>query len=887
MQFQKLFSSPIQHYVSTLFAVGGGRFELKTVKSLSLKNIFIGAFGLALLLHAYRQPIPCCSSQHFASFLIVNPQGERFQGYFVSIQQAINEAEDGSTIQVPSGTYYEHVVVNKTVSLIGENVSTTIIDGTYNGTVVQIVADSVSINGFTARNSGCTWEHSGISAYGGSNCEIRNNILINNCHNIKLDYSHNCTVVENTIDGECYGIRFMNSDNCTAIDNYVSNCIGGIHLENATDCTVRQNQVTKNGQGIRMYSPCTYNSFIENLVYNNSYDGMIVVMPTNSTFFGNRIFHNSFVNNASPFVYDTSGNIWDDDYPSGGNYWSRYNGTDLFSGLNQNRTGDDGIGDTPYTISSHTTDKDRYPLMHPYGSIINLETNLTYLTISSAIDAPETLEEDTIRVRSGTYKEHITLNKTLTLLGENQTTTIIDGENAGTVVHVTASQATVSGFTVRNSGLNSPPYGMDCGVLLNHTTGCNISNIIATSSRIGVYLFFSEANAIEHNVISSNFENGVWLWYSSNNTLRDNQISNNLYNFGVFGSSFPDFDNSVDVSNTVDGKPVRYMVGAEDEIFDNQTDIGTLYLVNCKNVTVCDLNLTKNGHGVFFYNVSNSSVHNVTASQSNYGIYLQDSNNNTIDNSNCSDNWVGICLQNSNHNIVKNNAATSCEKGISLYEASNNSLEGNTALNNLYGIRLFSSSLNEVFHNNLVENTEHVGLVNSYQNTWDNGFEGNFWSNYTGSDANQDGLGETPQFIDNDNLDNYPLMGTYHSFNVCQNESFYDVAVVSNSTILGLTFENTNSTIRITVNGTDGTYGFCRIRIPHALMNSELTVMIDDGRTEVLCPNYDLRNDSSSTWIYFAYQHSTHEIIVVPEFPSAALLFTLVATALWCWLIKN
>lgn len=48
---------------------------------------------------------------------------------YFSIQEAINNADHGDTIFVSSGTCYENVVVNKTVSLIGEDVSSTIING--------------------------------------------------------------------------------------------------------------------------------------------------------------------------------------------------------------------------------------------------------------------------------------------------------------------------------------------------------------------------------------------------------------------------------------------------------------------------------------------------------------------------------------------------------------------------------------------------------------------------------------------------------------------------------------------------------------------------------------------------------------------------------------
>ncbi len=815
---------------------------------------------------------------------------ECVQGNFSSIQEAINCAENGSIVYVPSDVYYERIVINKTISLIGENFSTTIIDGSNNSgtienTIVNIIADNVTIAGFTIQNSGWGWYKNGIYVYRADNCEIKNNFLLHNCQNIRLNCSEDSRVLDNTIDGDGYGIRLINSFNCTAIGNNVSNCIGGVHLQNATSCTVKKNCFTQNSQGVRLYSPCLYNKIMANTVYNNTYDGMIEKMPPNTTFSGNVFFHNNFINNTRPFIYKVSGNVWDDGYPSGGNYWSRYNGTDLFSGPYQNETGNDGIGDVSYAVNSF--EEDRYPLIHPYGSICNLDTNLTYLTIQSAVDASETLNEHTVRVDSGIYCENVNIHKSLTLVGENQTTTIVDATNTGTVLSVDADNVSVVGFTVRNSGLNFPPYGNDCGVFLNHNIGGNISHCLITKNRIGIYLFFSEDNVVEHNVVSCSNENGILLWYSGNNVLNGNEILNNSYNFGVSGGSFSDFNNTIDTSNTVDGKPIRYVMGVEDEIFDNQTNIGVLYVINGINVTVRNLNLTKNRHGFFCYNLTDSRIEYVTALENSYGIYLQDSSGNIINSNHCLKNWVGICLQDSDHNVVEENTARDSEKGISLYEADYNSLRGNNILNNLYGVRLYSSHFNEFFHNNIIENTNQADLISSYPNVWDNGFEGNFWSDYVGSDINRDGLGDTPRIIDGDNRDRYPLLGSFYNFSIYYEGNFHGVPVISNSTVLSLVFEATNNTIRLTVNGADETYGFCRMCIPHILIEPEIAVIIDDGFTEVLYPNFTLRDDGFCRWIYFAYQHSKHEILIIPEFSPVFFLLTLLSAALLCSSLKK
>jgi parallel beta-helix repeat protein len=89
----------------------------------------------------------------------------------------------------------------------------------------------------------------------------------------------------------------------------------------------------------------------------------------------NRIYHNNFVNNTKHFyVGDELANSWDDGYPSGGNYWSDYNDSDVYSGPCQNETGSDGIGDTPLTLK--TNNLDNYPLMNPYWNPADVNRDL-------------------------------------------------------------------------------------------------------------------------------------------------------------------------------------------------------------------------------------------------------------------------------------------------------------------------------------------------------------------------------------------------------------------------------------------------------------------------------------------------------------------------------
>ncbi len=801
-----------------------------------------------------------------SSFLIITSGGYTIRGNFSSIQEAINTAKEHSKIYVPAGVYFEHLIVNKTVSLIGENISTTIIDGSNNGTVVTVTADNVLITGFTIQNSGWGWTRNGIYVYKADNCEISTNLLIKNCHNIRLNYSQNSRVLKNMIYGDGYGIRLINCVNSTVQDNYVQDCIGGVHLQNATKCIVKKNTLVLNNQGIRLYSPCVNNVITENMVYNNTYDGMIEAMPGNTTFSNNLFFHNNFINNSNSFICKVPGNIWNKAYPLGGNYWSRYAGSDLYSGPYQNETGSDGIGDTSYFVSLNNFDY--FPLMNPWSMapIHNIATGIGYSTIQEAINASETSDGHVLYVASGLYIENVNVYKSLWLIGEDPITTIVDGAKVGTVLTISVDNVTVKGFTIRNSGLMLPPYGMDCGVLLDHVSGCNLSQNVITNNLIGLYLLFSKNNILDQNTVHSNMEEGICLWYSGNNTLIGNQIFNNSYNFEVSGKSFADFNNTVDTTNTVNGKPIRYLINVENMIYD-QTSLGAFYLINCQNITVSNLNLTRNGNGVLLYNTRNSKITNMSLSENKYGVHIQNSFNITITYNNCSKNWVGILVQDSMYNNIWANTVANNEKGISLYEADNNLITENTILNNLYGIRLFSSSFNKAFHNNIIENTNQVDVINSYQNSWDNGLEGNFWSDYTGTDANKNGLGDMPYVISKLESDSYPLFGLFQNFTFFHNNSMYKVTVISNSTILSLKFNPKNGTIRIIVKVENGAYGFCRIRIPRSLINSQnITVIIDNGDILPLFLNCSIYDNELYRWIYFAYPHTTHEISIIPEF---------------------
>ncbi|MEM5867701.1 MAG: NosD domain-containing protein [Candidatus Aenigmatarchaeota archaeon] len=255
---------------------------------------------------------------------------------YTTIQAAIDapETEDGHTIWVETGIYYEHIIVHKAISLIGESREATIIDGFGVGNTIIVMADHVNITGFTVRNCGTSYIYAGITLRNVKYCNIFGNKITNNNYGIYLDKSSCNNISVNTFASNNKGIALIKSLNNDIFANTIINKYCGIELSSSSDNKIFENNITNNFIGIEIYSSSN-----------------------------NIIYHNNFINNSQQVSSDNSLNVWDYGYPSGGNYWSDYAGVDEKSGPYQNETGSDGIGDTPYLIDANNADK--YPLIAP------------------------------------------------------------------------------------------------------------------------------------------------------------------------------------------------------------------------------------------------------------------------------------------------------------------------------------------------------------------------------------------------------------------------------------------------------------------------------------------------------------------------------------------
>lgn len=347
----------------------------------------------------------------------------------------------------------------------------------------------------------------------------------------------------------------------------------------------------------------------------------------------------------------------------------------------------------------------------------------------------------------------------------------------------------------------------------------------------------------------------------------------------------------------------------ETAIIDGMSN-GTVVYVGSDNVSISDFKLQHSGCACLGYygvdigssrrniNIINNNIfsdptgilvkkgQDIVIAQNNitfsgeYPIVVEESVNVQISENNVADNLNQIDVLNSTRvSVVNNEMTNNGNGGIALTNSNNNTLSGNIiASNSLSGLYLFQSDYNVIVRNSLQLNGRNVYVRNS-TDYWDDGFEGNYWSNYTGIDADNDGVGDTPFVLDANNVDHHPLMGLFYSYSAMPEN---DVGIITDSALDNFEYVPPN-TIRLQVSNATAaqTVGFCRIIIPHALIdpnNGTIQVIIDNNQTQVLFLNTTLYDNGTHRWIYLAYPLSMYEIVILPEYP--VFLVTASATVL-------
>jgi len=463
---------------------------------------------------------------------------------------------------------------------------------------------------------------------------------------------------------------------------------------------------------------------------------------------------------------------------------------------------------------------------------------------------------------------------------------------------------------VKNFEINQFEIGIsiyDYSEPRNNTLSANI----ITNNTYGIYIEHSHNNTIFGNSIMNN-EYGIHFLESRFNMLRNNSLSNNHYSFDIHNTNFV---NDVDTSNLVDGKPMIYWVNQQNRTVPSEA--GYVALINCRYITIRNLTLDNNGQGILLASTTDSTIANNTITKNKNGLWLYDSPNNTISWNIITNNDWGIRIQGTyptyapNNKVCGNTIENNNEYGIIIIDSVDNSIYGNNITNNECGIHIpgfMEITNNIIHHNNFINNTEQASVpgwwhmivfeehwVPPPSNFWDDGKEGNYWSNYLTRYPNatetDSFIWSTPYNISDNNQDNYPLTAPIYLFDAGTWEwTQYNVYVVSNSTVSDFSFNpDEGALLRFDVEGEDGTTGFCRVIIPKNLLDTEGNwVVIVDVNSVTPTVNEDANN----TYLYFTYQHSTKTVEIIgttaiPEFPSWIILPLLITATLLIIICKQ
>jgi parallel beta-helix repeat protein len=671
---------------------------------------------------------------------------------YSKIQDAIDAANPGDTVYVYHRTYYETVVVNKTINLIGEDKDTTIIDGGGSGDVVRIEKNWVNVSGFTVING----NHHGIVLFHVQNCRIFNNIgSSNDQRGIWLALSSNNNITRNT-----------------ALNNYI-----GIGLDSSSWNNITSNDVSNNDYGIWLTNS-SWNNITDNIVHSNRADGIQLKYSNNNNLLNNNVFSNGvagvWLEQSSENTLDGTTMINNGIRIDGGEpeHWNTHD-IDISNTVNgkpvyywKNRTGGKIPAGAGQVILANCT------------NIRIDEQELTFGTIGVELGfSSNNSIEDNDLSSNNVYGIYLCSSNGNTITGNNASSNQWDG--------IFLFWSNENNIISNNASFNNV-----IGVMLGHSSGNNIIGNLVSNNLWGLHLYNdSESNIVTNNIIHSNINFGLWLRYSTRNNIIDNTVSNN--NLGIFLDS-----------------------SSSNNIINNGVSINWdgIYLQSSSNNTIINNRVSINWDGIYLQSSSNNTIisNNVYSNDAD-GINFYLSSNNKLIGNNVSNNGYGTYLTFSSNNNITANAISANLESIYISSSSNNNIIiGNNVSNNDYGIHIENSLNNSIYHNNILNNTNQAYDDTNNGNEWDNGYPsgGNYWSDfdepgegahddYQGVDQNfmgSDGIvdlglpsgGKNPYVIDGDSQDNYPLIKFVKYFFLYEGWNLISIPFIQPDTNLGI-----------------------------------------------------------------------------------------------------
>jgi len=338
----------------------------------------------------------------------------------------------------------------------------------------------------------------GINLYMQKNVTIKNTHVVGFGYGIIATYSSDVSILENNI---MYTGAFAYSP--------------GIFFNNCSNNIISGNIIKGNQHGIWLYNGSNDSLIVENDIADN-WLGMRV-----DGSFGNVICHNNFLKNIEvPLhveIYGNSANVWDDGYPSGGNWWSEQYNID---------SNCDEIADINYTLDNNNTD--RYPLMNPWGSVC-IKADGSF----SPLSAPIQRNGDVYTLTNDIYYPVIVIKDNITLDGAGH---MIQGKE-GILYPIGVYLTNRRNVTAENLNIRGFNHGIHLeNSFSNKILRNNITGMTGFAYSSGIRFFDSRNNIISQNNVSDN-PTGFRLDNSSDNFIVANNLAGNVVSMEIYDSS--------------------------------------------------------------------------------------------------------------------------------------------------------------------------------------------------------------------------------------------------------------------------------------------------------------------------------------------------------------
>jgi len=643
-----------------------------------------------------------------------------------------------------------------------------------------------------------------------ANLEIKNS----NVSKVELYKSDNNSIWENTVGG---GVYLLNSSNNGIFGNNMLNSYGGIgiYLEYSSNNTVYGNDIAMNGYGIYLLGSSS-NNISQNIIVQNSGEGICCLYSSYNLF---------YYNNVSSNYYGIG-----------------------FAGGSNNKIFHNNFIDNAYQAnsgSSVNTWDDGYPSGGNYWS------DYPGLDLKCGPNQDQPGSDgigDTPYVTGANDRDRYPLMPQ-TSPTVPQTWTVDDDGPADFHTIQEAINAANPRDTIY---VHNGTYYENVIVtkMYLRLIGENREGTIIESNGVGTVVMIKANYVVINGFTVSNGYYGIFISQYSMATIQNNRISGNVV--------------GINIEKGPQAQPICNLI-SENDI----SNLNSIVISGSSDNTIAKNDISGYYYGILLGSSSNNSIIENNITSARVGIYLSGSPNNTL-------------CRNMVERVRVWDGYWFVGWGILLDGSSYNTLFENNVTENHIGIMVIGSG-NKLYHNNFVGNDYHIYMFSAEGNFWDDGYPsgGNYWGDYAGVDSyagpyqnenGSDGIGDTAYAIDANNTDRYPLVGPINVFDAgIWDGTAYNVDVVTNSTVSNFKLNTTEKTISFNVTGLEFTAGFCRVTIPNVIVED-----LWQGNFTVLLNGepWPFRNwtDTTNTYIYINYTHSEHEIIIVPEFPSAITL---------------